>query len=161
MPVRTQVADSVVVAYLSGELDQHAAAPIREEIDARCVDAAAKTLVLDFGGVTFMDSSGVGLVMGRFRLMQSLGGELMLSNLPPSIKRVMRMAGLERLAALDPAPPRRRRAAEPVTGFAAAVGDALAYKPAAAPAAGPTAPAPDDIFGEPETMEEDDNDDEQ
>ena len=48
-----------------------------------------------------MDSSGIGLVMGRYQLMQTLGGEMALSNLPASIKRVMRLAGLDRLAVLD------------------------------------------------------------
>ena len=101
MPVQIQTTGSVTVASLSGEIDHHLAAPMRAAIDAACTDSAAKTLVLDFGGVTFMDSSGVGLVMGRFKLMQTLGGELILSNLPAQIRKVMRMAGLDRLAVIE------------------------------------------------------------
>lgn len=101
MPARIQTTGSVTVASLTGEIDHHSAAPMRAAIDTACADNASRTLVLDFGGVTFMDSSGVGLVMGRFKLMQTLGGELILSNLPAPIRKVMRMAGLDRLAVID------------------------------------------------------------
>lgn len=90
-----------LVAYLSGEIDHHIAKSIRQEIDRACEESAARLLILDFKDVTFMDSSGIGLVMGRYQLMQTLGGEMALSNLPASIKRVMRLAGLDRLAVLD------------------------------------------------------------
>ena len=89
------------VAYLSGEIDHHIAKSIRQEIDRACEESAARLLILVFKDVTFMDSSGIGLVMGRYQLMQTLGGEMALSNLPASIKRVMRLAGLDRLAVLD------------------------------------------------------------
>ena len=62
------------------------------------IQSGAKTLVLDFSLVTFMDSSGIGLVMGRFRLMQENGGELVLQNLPAPLRKVMKLAGLDKLA---------------------------------------------------------------
>ena len=101
MGVKVQQQQQSIVAYLSGELDHHVAKGIREEIDRACEESAARLLILDFQDVTFMDSSGIGLVMGRYQLMQTLGGELALSNLPAPIKRVMRLAGLDRLAVLD------------------------------------------------------------
>lgn len=101
MPVQLQTNDCVTVAFLSGEIDHHLAAPMRNAIDDACTQSDIHTLILDFGGVTFMDSSGIGLVMGRWKLMQTLGGELILSNLPTSIRKVMRMAGLDRLAVID------------------------------------------------------------
>ena len=55
-------------------------------------------LVLDFSLVTFMDSSGIGLVMGRFRLMQENDGKVVLQNLPAPIRKVMKLAGLDKLA---------------------------------------------------------------
>ena len=101
MPVSIQTNGGTTVASLSGEIDHHLAGPMRIAIDSACTDNASRTLILDFGGVTFMDSSGVGLVMGRFKLMQTLGGELILSNLPAPIRKVMRMAGLDRLAVAE------------------------------------------------------------
>ena len=56
-----------------------------------------RLLVLDFGGVEFMDSSGIGIVLGRYRLMQDMGGKLALRNLPPHIRRVMQVAGISSL----------------------------------------------------------------
>ena len=53
-----------------------------------------RMLVLDFGGVEFMDSSGIGVVLGRYRLMQDMGGKLTLRNLPPHIRKVMQVAGI-------------------------------------------------------------------
>ena len=81
-----------------GEIDHHSAAQMREKIDESVIQSGAKTLVLDFSLVTFMDSSGIGLVMGRFRLMQENGGELVLQNLPAPLRKVMKLAGLDKLA---------------------------------------------------------------
>lgn len=50
-----------------------------------------------FSGVEFMDSSGIGLVLGRYRLMQEMNGKLVLRAMPPHIRRVMRVAGIASL----------------------------------------------------------------
>ena len=55
-------------------------------------------LIIDFKDVTFMDSSGIGLVMGRYKLMRSLGGEIEVKNVSSHIKKVMKLAGLDLLA---------------------------------------------------------------
>lgn len=101
MPVRIEVSGEVVTAYLSGELDHHAAREIREEID-KAVDLNMPTmLVLDFGDISFMDSSGIGLVMGRYRKLQQNKAELHVVNTTPHIYKVMKLAGLEKLAKID------------------------------------------------------------
>lgn len=91
-----KAADELTV-LLSGEIDHHSAAKLREEIDASIEMERPKTLNLDFGGVTFMDSSGIGLVMGRYKLMQTMDGGIALKNVPNPLKPVMRIAGLEAL----------------------------------------------------------------
>ena len=101
MSVRISVADQMMTAYLLGEIDHHCAKGLREEIDETAQRVHPKLLVLDFKDVTFMDSSGIGLVMGRYALMQELEGELRLVNLASHIKKVMRLAGLDRLAVID------------------------------------------------------------
>ena len=70
MVIRMDASPSGVTIWLSGELDHHAARSLREQIDGAVDRTGAKQLRLDFEGVTFMDSSGIGLVMGRYRLMQ-------------------------------------------------------------------------------------------
>ena len=98
MAVQIQIREETVQAFLLGEIDHHSAAQMREKIDESVIQSGAKTLVLDFSLVTFMDSSGIGLVMGRFRLMQENGGELVLQNLPAPLRKVMKLAGLDKLA---------------------------------------------------------------
>ena len=81
-------AGGTLAAYLSGEIDHHAAQGLRREIDARMPEF----LTLDFSGVTFMDSSGVGLILGRGRYMSSLGGRLTVQNPPASVRRMLDLA---------------------------------------------------------------------
>ena len=98
MAVEIQIRDQVVQAYLSGEIDHHSAVQIRQQIDESVLQADARQLILDFAMVTFMDSSVIGLVMGRFRLMQENEGTVLLRNLPTPIRKVMKLAGLDKLA---------------------------------------------------------------
>lgn len=87
-------------AMLTGEIDHHSAGALRSEIDAAIYAHTPKTLILDFSGVRFMDSSGIGLIMGRYKILQPLGGEIILQNPAPHISRVLRLAGMERLASI-------------------------------------------------------------
>lgn len=101
MPVKITVSGEVVTAFLDGEIDHHTASVIRNEIDAAVEKNIPTMLVLDFRDVSFMDSSGIGLVMGRYKVLKPLGAELHVTNTSPQIGKVMRLAGLDRLAKLD------------------------------------------------------------
>lgn len=101
-----------LTAYLSGEIDHHRAKALREEIDFAVREQYPPTVVLDFRGVTFMDSSGIGLIMGRARLMEEYGGTLEIHNPSQQIRKVLRISGADRLAVIrnhvqqPPAPPK-------------------------------------------------------
>ena len=99
MPVKIEIAPEAdtVTALLTGEIDHHGAGKVRDSIDDSLRRTCPRMLVLDFGGVEFMDSSGIGIVLGRYRLMQDMGGKLALRNLPPHIRRVMQVAGISSL----------------------------------------------------------------
>ncbi len=101
MSVKISVKGEVVTAYLGGELDHHSAREMREAIDASIELNMPSLLVLDFSGVSFMDSSGIGLVMGRYRNLQPTGAQLHITGTSPQITKVMRLSGIERLAKLD------------------------------------------------------------
>ena len=101
MAVEINVTGEVVTARLSGEIDHHSARAMREEIDNAVELNMPTLLVLDFKDVSFMDSSGIGLVMGRYRILSRRGAKLHISGTAPNIYKVMRLAGLERLATLD------------------------------------------------------------
>lgn len=96
--VRLSNQNNTLIAELSGEIDHHTARSLREEIDSNLQRSLPGELILDFSGVTFMDSSGIGLVMGRYKLIKSMGGSIVIRNVSDSIARVMRLAGLDRLA---------------------------------------------------------------
>lgn len=101
MPARIYNEKGKITVYLEGELDHHAASIIRAGIDDALLLSRPKLLILDFGGITFMDSSGIGLVMGRYRLLSSIGGEIIMRNMSPGIRKVMKLAGLERLGKIE------------------------------------------------------------
>ena len=100
MSVKTEITDGKITAYLSGEIYHHNAGPIRNEIDNALEKNHPEELVLDFSEVSFMDSSGIGLVMGRYKLLKELGGRLIIRNAPPAIKKVMKLAGIDLLATI-------------------------------------------------------------
>ena len=101
MEMRLERLGTTLVAKLNGELDHSCAAEIRERLDKEISTGGMKNLVMDFDMVDFMDSSGIGLVMGRYRLLAKTGAELVISETPPQIYKVMKLAGLERLARLE------------------------------------------------------------
>ena len=94
MAVELQTQEKTLIAILSGEIDHHCAQPMRAEIDAKIDDLQPSVLVLDFAGVTFMDSSGIGLIMGRHRTMEAIGGSVIVRDPPPHIRRVIRLSGM-------------------------------------------------------------------
>lgn len=97
MPVTFDHRDGVLTASISGDLDHHTAASIRESIDQMAESAMPKVLILDFGGVGFMDSSGIGLIMGRYKLMDSMGGSVRVEHASPQLQKIIRLAGLSLL----------------------------------------------------------------
>ena len=93
----TSCENGILTARISGEIDQASASFLRDRIDRAADSCLPDMLALDFTGVNFMDSSGIGLVMGRYRLMNTMGGELLVTGASPRIRRLMQMGGLEQL----------------------------------------------------------------
>ena len=98
MGVEITAAGRVLCARLIGDIDHHTAKQLRGDIDIAVNENDPEELILDFSAVTFMDSSGIGLVMGRYKLMQERGGRLVGAKTPPYISKVMRVSGISRLA---------------------------------------------------------------
>ena len=102
-----------LTAFLSGELDHHRAKEIREAIDFAVREQYPPVVVLDFKQVSFMDSSGIGLIMGRSRLLSEYGGTLEIHNPPPHIRKVMRISGADRLAVIRSNVKKERKKTKP------------------------------------------------
>ncbi len=98
MKLHYDTAADKLFVLLDGEIDHHTSGRLRTEVDAAIYTHTPRTLVLDFQDVTFMDSSGIGLIMGRYKVLEPLGGDIILLRPSPPIKRILRLAGMERLA---------------------------------------------------------------
>lgn len=89
--------EGVLSAFIDGEIDHHTAPPIREKIDMNIERYKPEILRLDYSGVTFMDSSGIGLIMGRYKLISSYSGKIEVVNVPQNMAKVVKLSGIERL----------------------------------------------------------------
>ncbi len=98
MPTKVICNGENVTAFLSGEIDHHNAPAARAIIDTYIQKARPKTLTIDFGAVSFMDSSGIGLVMGRFKNIADYGGKMEITGLSPQAFKVMKLSGIEKIA---------------------------------------------------------------
>lgn len=87
-----------LVAKITCELDHHAAKIIRESIDKELSRENFKALILDFSEVKFMDSSGIGLILGRAAKAEDMGAVVEVTGLFGNLKRLVRMSGMERIA---------------------------------------------------------------
>lgn len=79
---------------LNGEIDHHRAEKLRGELDRIIEVSRPKRLVLDFTGVTLMDSSGVGLLIGRYKKLRDMGGKLCVRSVSRQIDTVFQVSGL-------------------------------------------------------------------
>jgi len=84
----------VLDIMLSGEIDHHNLKSMRGSIDAQIEQHTPKLIVLDFGDVSFMDSSGIGLILGRRRIAESYGGKVMVRNASGYTEKLIKLAGL-------------------------------------------------------------------
>ena len=101
MSVKIEFQNETLNCRLCGEIDHHTTLPIRLDIDDRIENCRPQTVILDFSDVTFMDSSGIGLVMGRYKVLSQNGAKLSITNPSPQIYKVMQLAGLGRLAKIE------------------------------------------------------------
>ncbi len=98
---KTNYDGNSLTIYLKGEIDHHNAREIREATDSLIQQNKPSLLRLDFSGVTFMDSSGIGLIMGRYRMMLLYGGKTLAVNVPEGLERIMNLSGLGALDIIE------------------------------------------------------------
>jgi len=96
MNIRSTFEDGRLTIYLEGELDHHAARDATRQLEERIDATCPRETVLDLRKLTFMDSSGIALVVKAYRRMDQLGGKLTIVNIGSQPRRVLRAAGIER-----------------------------------------------------------------
>lgn len=100
MEIQAKSADRNLMLELKGELDHHGARDTLRELELAVDAALPKRLVLDLSGVTFMDSSGIALILRAQQRMQMLEGSLLVCGVPPQARRVLDAAGISRLVTI-------------------------------------------------------------
>lgn len=98
--LNTTYQDNTLTIFLQGEIDHNYASTLRQSIDSQANALRPKILALDFSKVSFMDSSGIGLIMGRYRTMGLIGGKLAVINVPDNILKIINLSGVSALGVL-------------------------------------------------------------
>ena len=88
---------ATLTLHISEELDHHLAVQVSKTVDTQIEKGSIKVLIFDFSGMTFMDSSGIGMVMGRYRKMNFLGGQTFVTGITEGVDRIFTMSGLYRI----------------------------------------------------------------
>ncbi|NLW06398.1 MAG: anti-sigma factor antagonist [Clostridia bacterium] len=88
-------------ARLKGELDMHSADELRRELEASLDHARPEVLLLDMEGVSFIDSSGLGVILGRYRRLKKQGGRMVICRPKPQVLRLLQLSGLDKIMTIE------------------------------------------------------------
>ena len=99
MDVYTTMLDNTLIVELSGEIDHHIVGQIKDKIDREYTTTNVRDIVFDFSQISFMDSSGIGLIMGRYKNLLP-GGKLSIAGVNDNIKRVFDISGISKFVNL-------------------------------------------------------------
>ena len=100
MEIRARDANRELLLEFSGDIDHHGARNALKEVEMAIDATLPRLLILDFAGVTFMDSSGIALILRSQQRMQLLEGSVVLRNIPAQARRVLDAAGIGRLVSI-------------------------------------------------------------
>ena len=97
MEIEVKSMDRNLLLELHGEVDHHGARAVMQELDRQVDAGLPKRLTLDLSGVTFMDSSGIAVLLRAHQRMRALGGAVTVTGVPAQAGKVLRAAGLDRM----------------------------------------------------------------
>lgn len=97
MELRFTKRNQTLIAHISGEIDHHTSGGLRLKTDRALEQISGKNIIFCFREVTFMDSSGIGVMIGRYKQIQSLGGRVAIACASPKIADIIALSGLGRL----------------------------------------------------------------
>ncbi len=86
-----------MIITVESELDHHNAVNIRETADKYIYKQGISNIIFDFENTSFMDSSGIGVIVGRYKLISTLGGKISVVNVNPTVDRILLLSGLYKL----------------------------------------------------------------
>lgn len=94
MEVIFKISENILIACIKGEVDHHGAAPLRNSIDKAMKAFKCKNLIMDFSGVNFMDSAGIGVVLGRYKKLSKTEASICISGCSGYVEQLLSMAGV-------------------------------------------------------------------
>lgn len=97
MKVEITQIKNILVVSISGELDDHTAPRLREAVETELDKGSANKIVLDCTNLEFMDSSGLGVILGRYKRLKSMDGNMVACNLNPQVDKIFELSGLKRI----------------------------------------------------------------
>lgn len=100
MNLQFYVKEDSLVVIMEGELDHHSTEEARNKIDNQLDVEGINKLILDFSKVSFMDSSGIGVVIGRYKKLSAKNGRVCIVGVSPSVKRVFELSGMFKIIGL-------------------------------------------------------------
>ena len=95
--IEYEIIKDTVRVKLPNELDHYNTVEIRKEIDTCIYNGTAKNVEFDFTDTKFMDSSGIGLIVGRYKLIKPLGGKIILTGVKDNVERIVKISGLYKI----------------------------------------------------------------
>ncbi|MBH0229656.1 anti-sigma F factor antagonist [Halobacillus yeomjeoni] len=98
--VNFTIRDTVLIVRLQGELDHHEAAQLREEWQAHLRNGRVRDVIVNLKDLTFMDSSGLGVMLGRYKEVQAIGNEMIICSISPEVQRLFDLSGMFKIVRL-------------------------------------------------------------
>lgn len=93
--------DKLLILKITEEIDHHTTEKIRRKMDNEITRYMPRKVLFDFNEVSFMDSAGIGLIIGRYKVAKLFGGEVEIANARPSVKKVLEMSGITRIVKIN------------------------------------------------------------
>lgn len=90
-----------LAVHLPVELDHHYTEELRKKIDGRIQEEPVSELEFDFSDTVFMDSAGIGMILGRYKIMKALNGQVIMSHMSRQIRRILALSGIQKYIQLD------------------------------------------------------------
>lgn len=97
MLIKCKSKGSALLVQLKGELDHHSAKDVKEQLELYLRDSNIKDIIFDFEQLRFMDSSGIGVLIGRYNTIKKRNGQIAVVNVNKQIDKIMTISGLYRI----------------------------------------------------------------
>ena len=97
MEITWKTLDHILMVKINGDIDHHTCEILRQQVDQALENTNSRSILFSFAQVSFMDSSGIGVLIGRYKLVQRLGGRIAVACPSDRIREIFRLSALDKL----------------------------------------------------------------